>query len=143
MAERKKMIWTALGWIAAVLAIVGIFLPIVPQIPFAVLAAYCFSKGSPRLHHWILNNRHFGAAVRDWELDQVIRVRTKVASIAMMIFGAGFAYWKYAEEKPYLGFGIPVLFALAVIFVATRRSRTRANPPPTFEGRPPMSSIPD
>ncbi len=125
MARRKKPIWIVLGWIALALAIVGVFLPLVPQVPFAIIAAFFFSKGSPRLHHWILNNKNFGAAVRDWELDHVIRKRLKATSIAMMVASAAFVFWKYHGENSELAIGIPIVFAMASIFVATRRSRTR------------------
>ena len=125
MVKKNKTLWLVFGWIFAALALVGVILPIVPQIPFAVLAAFFFSKGSPRLHRWILNNKHFGASVRDWEKDQVVRKKTKVASILMMIIGATLAYFKLHEDKPTAAIVIPVLFFFAIIFVATRRSKSR------------------
>jgi uncharacterized membrane protein YbaN (DUF454 family) len=126
MTNRKKPGWIVAGWLFLAAAVVGVFLPIIPQVPFAIVAAYFFSKGSPRLHRWVLNNEHFGAAVRDWELDRVIRPRLKLFSIAMMIGGAALAYWKFREDEPAYAIGVPIAFALASVFVATRRSRSRA-----------------
>lgn len=135
MERKRKPVWVVLGWAALALAVVGIFLPVVPQVPFAILAAFFFSKGSPRLHRWVLNNKHFGPAVRDWEIDQVIRPRLKRASIAMMIGGAGLAFWKYGESNPVIGYGMPVLFLIACFYVATRRSESRPVSEPGFEVR--------
>lgn len=136
--KKHKTLWLILGWVFAALALVGVVLPIVPQIPFAVLAAFFFSKGSPRLHQWILNNKHFGAPVRDWELDQVVRTKTKVASIGMMIVGATLAYFKLREEHPTMAIVIPVLFFFSIIFVATRRSKSRPTDDSRDAYRPPM-----
>jgi uncharacterized membrane protein YbaN (DUF454 family) len=118
--------WIIAGWIALAAAFVGALLPVVPQVPFAVLAAFFFSKGSPRLHHWLLNHKHFGATLRDWEMDRVVRVRTKVFATVMMIGGAGIAYWRLHENKPELALGIVGLFVVAILYVVTRRSKSRA-----------------
>ena len=134
MSRRGNPIYVILGFIFLAAAIVGVFLPVVPQVPFAVIGAFFFSKGSPRLHHWMLNNKHFGAPIRDWENGQVVRVRLKVFSVCAMIVGAGLAYWKYREESQALAIGIPVAFALASIFVTTRPSEMKAPPPSKYAG---------
>jgi uncharacterized membrane protein YbaN (DUF454 family) len=89
------------------------------------VAAYFFSKGSPRLHHWLLNHKRFGATLRDWEMDQVVRVRTKVFSTVLMIGGAGMAWWKFHEESAGKAYAIVGMFALAIVYVDTRRSKSR------------------
>ena len=38
----------------------GVFLPLLPTVPFVLLAAFCFARSSPRLEHWLLRHRHFG-----------------------------------------------------------------------------------
>jgi uncharacterized membrane protein YbaN (DUF454 family) len=86
----------------------------------------------------MLNNKHFGAALRDWELDRVIRRRLKIASIGMMAVGAGLLYWRYAGERPALAYSLISLFFAAAVFVATRRSRSRPEPPPKIETRFPV-----
>ena len=40
-----------------VLGLVGLALPVIPQVPFFLLAIYFTSKFSPKFHNWILNNR--------------------------------------------------------------------------------------
>lgn len=49
----KQIIWGTLGTCTSLLTVVGILLPIVPQIPFFIATVYCFSKCSPKFKAWI------------------------------------------------------------------------------------------
>lgn len=75
----------ALGCLSVVLGIVGIFLPLLPTTPFLLLSAYCFSKSSPKLHNWLIQNKVLGPIVLDWEKHGVIRRKVKwTATISML-----------------------------------------------------------
>ena len=52
------------GYIFLGLAIAGAFLPVIPTVPFALVAAYCFKEGSPRVYNWIISFPKFGPAVQ-------------------------------------------------------------------------------
>lgn len=80
-----KWIYLCAGWSFIALGVVGIFLPVLPTTPFILLAAWCFSKGSERLHHWLLTHPRFGPMVRDWEESRVIRLRAKLLATAMIV----------------------------------------------------------
>lgn len=82
-------LYIALGWASLGLGFLGVFLPILPTTPFVLLAAFFFSRGSKRLHTWLLESRTFGPIIRDWERHGVIRPRAKALSLTMMalLFG--------------------------------------------------------
>ncbi len=103
------------------LAVVGIFLPVVPQVPFAIAAAYCFSKSSPQFHHWVRHNKHLGKPVTDWEDHRVVRPKLKAFSTAAMVVGAVIGHW--ILEKVEWAIALDVIFAACIVFVLTRRSR--------------------
>ena len=85
-----KPIFLICGWLAFALGFVGAFLPILPTTPFMLLAAYCFSKGSPRLYKWLINLPKFGPSIKAWNENGVISKRAKVicviSVVAVMIY---------------------------------------------------------
>ena len=47
-----RYLWLGVGMTALVLGTAGIVLPLLPTVPFYLLAAFCFAKGSERIHRW-------------------------------------------------------------------------------------------
>jgi uncharacterized membrane protein YbaN (DUF454 family) len=85
-----RPLYLAAGWLCLGLGFLGIFLPLLPTTPFALLAAFCFSRSSTRLHHWLINQPTFGPIIRDWNQHGVIRPRMKWVSIAMILLMIGY-----------------------------------------------------
>ena len=80
----KKAIWTALGMLSLGMAYVGVVTPGIPYSPFVVFAAYCFSKGSERMHKWIYNHKLFGPFLTNWSTKRVFPQKMKWFMLAMM-----------------------------------------------------------
>ena len=80
-----KYAWLVLGWLAVALGIVGIVLPLLPTTPFLLLAAFAFSRGSERWHHWLINHPNLGPPILQWQQEQAIARRVKYyASISLI-----------------------------------------------------------
>lgn len=88
-----KILLIAVGCLALVLAIAGIFLPLLPTTPFLLLASACFMRGSERLHRWLLSNRVFGKAIRDYEEKRAVPRRAKVVGLAVMWASLAFSIY--------------------------------------------------
>ena len=69
------------GWIALGLAVVGIVLPVLPTVPFVLLAAACFLRGSERWHTWLVSHPVFGPHISDYLAGRASRPRTKVVAL--------------------------------------------------------------
>lgn len=73
-----KWILNLIGALAVLLAIAGIFLPLVPTTPFLLLASACFARGSTRMHRWLTTNRFFGRYLLDFENRRGLPLRGKL-----------------------------------------------------------------
>ena len=80
----SSILWRIAGALSLALGAIGIVVPVLPTTPFVLLAAFCFARGSPAVHRWLLANRMFGPMLRDWEAHRSIERRTKIWAIAMM-----------------------------------------------------------
>ncbi|WP_170326126.1 YbaN family protein [Ruegeria arenilitoris] len=75
-----QYIWAILGLICVGLAMVGIVLPLLPTVPFLLLAAFFFARSSSRLHNWLITHRSFGPLIVDWQSSGAIRPGAKKAA---------------------------------------------------------------
>ncbi|WP_273432264.1 YbaN family protein [Chitinibacter tainanensis] len=81
------------GWLALLLAVLGILLPGLPSTPFILLAASCFVRASPRWHAWLLAHRWFGPPLRDWETHRSLPRKIKYSAWGLMLVSAGISLW--------------------------------------------------
>jgi uncharacterized protein len=72
------------GVLCVAVAIIGIFLPLIPTTPLLLLAAACFVRSSDRLYRWLINHRIFGKIVRDYYEHRVVSRRSKVLALTML-----------------------------------------------------------
>ena len=75
-----RLVWLLLGGIALALGVVGAFLPLVPTVPFALLAAFCFARGHPPFEAWLLSHSVFGPPVIAWRERGAISRPGKIAA---------------------------------------------------------------
>ncbi|MDX1397654.1 MAG: YbaN family protein [Oceanospirillum sp.] len=85
MGRFRKPLYMAAGFLALLLGAIGVVLPLLPTTPFIILAAFFFSKGSRKVHRWLLNQKTFGPMIRAWEHDRVIPFKAKLLSTTMML----------------------------------------------------------
>ena len=53
----KKILYILIGCISLGLGIIGVILPILPTVPFVLLAAFCFARSSERLNGWFKSTK--------------------------------------------------------------------------------------
>ncbi|WP_417348419.1 YbaN family protein [Ferrimonas sp.] len=52
--------WLIPGGLCLLLALLGIALPLLPTVPFLLLASVCFSRAHPACQRWLVNHPWFG-----------------------------------------------------------------------------------
>jgi uncharacterized membrane protein YbaN (DUF454 family) len=113
------------GMIAVVLAILGVFLPLLPTTPFLLLASACFARGSDRMHHWLITNKLFGSALRDFEEGKGMPLKAKVLAVLMLWGSLAFSALHLKNNAVIvllLAVGVGVTIYL-LAFVPTRSAR--------------------
>jgi uncharacterized membrane protein YbaN (DUF454 family) len=68
----QKWLYISLGSVSLVLGIIGIPVPLLPTTPFLLLSAYCFAKGSDRLHRWLMEHPQLGPPIVQWQTYKAI-----------------------------------------------------------------------
>jgi uncharacterized membrane protein YbaN (DUF454 family) len=81
--------YLAAGHLSVVLAVLGVFLPLLPTTPFLLLAAACYARGSVRFYNWLLNNPTFGPVVRNWREDRSVALKHKIMAIGLITLSIG------------------------------------------------------
>lgn len=84
IAGFNKGWWFIAGISALALGTIGAFLPVLPTTPLIILAAFCFSKSSPRLQAWLENTKTFGPLIKDWRETGAIAPKYKFMAVSMM-----------------------------------------------------------
>jgi uncharacterized membrane protein YbaN (DUF454 family) len=80
----KKFLWKILGFLSLGMAYVGVITPGIPYSIFVVFAAYCFAKGSPKMHAWLYNHKLFGPFLTNWNTKRVFPTKMKFFMLGMM-----------------------------------------------------------
>lgn len=75
--RRLRWAWWLLAYASLGLGLLGMFLPVLPTVPFILLAAFAAARGSQRLHHRLLADPRLGPMIRDWQAGRTIRRRAK------------------------------------------------------------------
>lgn len=79
-----KILYNIAGSISLVLAILGIFLPLLPTTPFLLLTASCYYRGSKKMHDWLMNHKIFGKYITDYIEKKAISSRIKTKAIIVL-----------------------------------------------------------
>ena len=85
----RRHLYLAGGLICVALGAVGAFLPILPTVPFLLLAAFCFARSNPAWEQRLLDHPRYGPPLRQWRERRAISRRAKQGALAAMAFGVG------------------------------------------------------
>ncbi len=106
-----------LGLLAVALGVIGIFLPILPTVPFMLLAAFFFARSNPAWERRILEHPRFGPPILAWRERRAIGRRAKVAAVVALSVSATGGLFLLESPWRYLPLGIALICG---IWIATR-----------------------
>lgn len=116
------LLWRALALVSLLLGAIGAMLPVLPTVPFLLLAAWAASKGWPALELWLLNHRRLGPPLVQWRERGAVSRPTKWVSSVMM---AGSALgMQFVPQIPLaLRIGVPAAMLAVAIWLWRRPER--------------------
>jgi uncharacterized membrane protein YbaN (DUF454 family) len=103
----------ALAGLFLLLGVIGLFLPVMPTVPFLLVAAWAAARCSPALDAWLHNHPRFGQQLCDWRDGGVVPRRAKVIATAMMSCSAVFMTI-FVPQKWAVGIVVAIMAAVAI-----------------------------
>ena len=65
-----KYLYIALGLLSMAVGAVGVVLPLLPTVPFLLLASFFFAKGSDRFHNWFKSTKLYKNHLESFEKNR-------------------------------------------------------------------------
>ncbi|MBU1253987.1 MAG: YbaN family protein [Alphaproteobacteria bacterium] len=112
-----RALYRVAGLLSLGLGIAGAVLPLMPTVPFLLLAVYFFARSNPAWEQRILDHPHWGPQVRDWRERRAISRSAKTLAVGAMATGAVFTYFTLGAPWYYVSIAILVI---AGSWIATR-----------------------
>ena len=74
----KKIVFVIIGCIGVGLGALGVVLPILPTVPFLLLAAFCFARSSERLNNWFIGTKLYKNNLESYVKGEGMTRKTKI-----------------------------------------------------------------
>jgi len=86
----KRIIYCILGFIFLGLGCLGIFIPVLPTVPFLILTSFFFSRGSKKFDDWFHNTKIYKKHLENFQKNKVMTLKGEVLLLsfvtAMLVF---------------------------------------------------------
>ena len=128
MKNLKKKLYIAFGFLAVALAIIGVFIPGLPTVPFLLVALFCFERSSKKYHDMIMNNKYFGPVLQDYYSGKGLTSSVKIKAILFLSCGMIFSIYKIQNLHARIGLAIVWLgVAIHIILLKTKNTKNISN----------------
>lgn len=88
-----RVVLLVCGVLLSGLALLGVFLPILPTTPFLLVALGCFARSSPAFHRRLLAAPVFGPYLVQWREHRSVPVEAKHRACALVVASFGVSIW--------------------------------------------------
>ena len=126
MKNLKKKLYIAFGFLAVALAIVGVFIPGLPTVPFLLVALFCFVRSSKKYHDMIINNKYFGPVLQDYYSGKGLTSSIKIKAILFLSCGMIFSIYKIQNLHARIALAVVWLaVAIHIILLKTKKTKNK------------------
>lgn len=88
----KKILYMILGYIGAGMGILGVVIPVLPTVPFLLLAAYCFARSSEKLERWFRGTKLYKDNLADFAAGKGMtrKAKCRIMLTVTLLMSVGF-----------------------------------------------------
>ena len=104
-----RPIYTAVGVTSVVLGAIGIVVPLLPTVPFMILAAFCFARANPVWERRLLDHPRFGPHIVAWRTRGAISRRGKAMAGVALAASAGVGLATLSGWPAYLPLAVALI----------------------------------
>lgn len=114
----KKISYMVIGSISLALGAFGAVLPLLPAVPFLLLAAICFARSSEKLHNWFLGTRLYKKNLESYVAGRGMTRQTKIRIMVTvtLIMAVSFAFMHQVLIGRMVLIGVWVFHVLYLLF---------------------------
>ena len=108
----KKPVFAALGFICLALGSIGIFIPVLPTVPFYLATVFFFANSSQRLHDWFISTQLYKKHLESFVQKRGMLMKTKIGILTSVTLVMAFGFFMMARK----GIWIPCII-LAIVWI--------------------------
>jgi uncharacterized membrane protein YbaN (DUF454 family) len=88
----RKVFYLVLGFIGLGLGALGAMIPLLPSVPFLLLAAVCFGKSSENLHRWFISTMLYKKNLESYVRGEGMTKKAKLRVVGIVTFVMAFGF---------------------------------------------------
>lgn len=88
----KKILYMILGYVGAGMGVLGVVIPVLPTVPFLLLAAYCFARSSEKLERWFRGTKLYEDNLADFAAGKGMtrKAKCRIMLTVTLLMSVGF-----------------------------------------------------
>lgn len=114
----RIVLWRLLAITSLAVGLIGVIVPVLPTVPFVLVATWAAGRGWPQLERWLLAHPVYGPMTRRWrERRAVPRYAKRFATVSMAVSAVIIVL---VVGPLVLRIGVPLMMALVAAWLWTR-----------------------
>ncbi|ERJ11522.1 YbaN family protein [Haloplasma contractile] len=125
----SKVALIILGTISLVVGVINLLLPVLPTVPFLLIAAACYIRSSETMYNWLTGNKYFGSHIKNYHEGKGITKRNKFLTIVITwisILVSSIVFMPYLIGKIIM-IGAAILVTIYMLIVTTYEDDDNSN----------------
>lgn len=88
----KKILYMILGYVGVGMGVLGVVIPVLPTVPFLLLAAYCFARSSEKLEQWLRGTKLYEDNLADFAAGKGMtrKAKCRIMLTVTLLMSVGF-----------------------------------------------------